>query len=98
MDVKLGVTSLREHSEQLVKLSLALRADLRQLECALHENEQASIPDPEAVRLLVGVGALNSSLFSATEVFCQRLHRLLNSATISNGLCPDTSQNPRAVS
>ena len=84
MDVKLQVAGLCEHSEQLVKLSLALRADLRKLECAL--NEQASIPDPEAVRLLVGVGALNGSLFSATEVFCQRLHRLLNGANISNGL------------
>jgi hypothetical protein len=96
MDIKLQVASLREHSEQLVKLSLALRADLRKLEGALHELE--STPDLQAVRLLVGVGDLNSSLFSATDVFCQRLHRLLNSATISNGLCPNTSQNPRAVS
>jgi hypothetical protein len=84
MDVKFQVASLREHSEQLVKLSLALRADLRKLECALNESE--STPDPEAIRLLVGVSALNSSLFSATDVFCQRLHRLLNGTHISNGL------------
>jgi len=84
MDVNLQVASLREHSEQLVKLSIALRADLRKLEWILNEQENA--PDPEAVRLLVGVDALNSSLFSATDVFCQRLHRLLNSANISDGL------------
>jgi hypothetical protein len=84
MDIKFQVASLRAHSEQLVKLSLALRADLRKLECALSEPE--STPDPEAVRLLAVVDDLNSSLLSATDVFCQRLHRLLNSANINNGL------------
>jgi hypothetical protein len=83
-NIKLSVSLLREHSEHLRKISTALSDDLSQLNLAL--SEQAGDDDTEELRLLVGLAELNRSLFVATDIFYQRLHKLLERRKGGNGL------------
>ena len=75
MDTKRTVSTLQEHSENLRKLSTKLSADLSKLRLTLSEREQSS--DTEELTLLVGLAELNSSLFAATDLFSQHLHKFL---------------------
>jgi len=75
MDTKFSVSTLQEHSENLRKLSTKLSADLSKLRLTLSEREQSS--DTEELTLLVGLAELNSSLFAATDLFSQHLHKFL---------------------
>jgi len=83
-NIKLSVSLLREHSEHLRKISTDLSADLSQLNLALSEQEGAA--DTEELSLLVGLAELNRSLFAATDIFYQRLHKLLERSKGGNGL------------
>jgi hypothetical protein len=85
MDTKFSVSTLQEHSEHLRKLSTALSADLSKLKLALSEQEKSS--DTEELTLLVELAELNSSLFAATDLFYQHLHKFLErSKKAGNGL------------
>jgi hypothetical protein len=64
---KLSVSILREHSEQLQKLSTDLREDLSELRLALSEQEGAF--DTEELGLLVGLAESNSSLLARLTFF-----------------------------
>jgi hypothetical protein len=75
MDTKRTVSTLQEHSENLRKLSTKLSADLSKLRLTLSEREQSS--DTEELTLLVELAELNSSLFAATDLFYQHLHKFL---------------------
>jgi hypothetical protein len=65
---KLSVSLLREHSEQLRKLSTDLSADLSQLRLALSERDRGA-SDPEELGLLVGLAESNSSLLARLTFF-----------------------------
>jgi hypothetical protein len=83
-NIKLSVALLQEHSEHLRKLSTALSKDLSQLRLGLSEQDGSS--DTEDLDLLVGLAELNSSLFAATDMFYQRLHKFLERGETGNGL------------
>jgi hypothetical protein len=89
MDDKLSVAIvaivaiLHEHSEQLRKLSTVLSADLRELRLALSAQDGAA--DTEELGLLLGLAELNHSLFTATDIFYQRLQAFLQRGNIGNG-------------
>jgi hypothetical protein len=83
MDLYLQVSTLREHSEHLRKLTTALSKDLSTLRLAL--SEQAGAAATEELNLLVGLAELNQSLFLATDLFAQRLHALFETGKSGNG-------------
>jgi hypothetical protein len=62
-----SVSILREHSEQLQKLSTDLSEDLSQLRRALSEQEGAC--DTEELGLVVGLAESNSSLLARLTFF-----------------------------
>jgi hypothetical protein len=64
---KLSASILREHSEQLRKLSTDLSEDLSQLRLAL--NEQDGACDTEELELVVGLAESNSSLLARLTFF-----------------------------
>ena len=64
----LFVSILREHSEQLRKLSTDLSSDLSQLRLALSERDRGA-SDPEELGLLVGLAESNSSLLARLTFF-----------------------------
>jgi len=84
MDTHPQVELLREHSENLRKLTTALSKDLSKLRLAL--SEQAGASDTAELRLLVELTELHQSLFAATDLFSQRLHTFLGKGQSGNGL------------
>jgi hypothetical protein len=84
MNTYLQVSLLREHSEQLRKLSTQLSVDLSKLRLAL--GEQAGASDTEELSLLVELAELHQSLFLATDHFAQQLSTLVGKSKSGNGL------------
>jgi hypothetical protein len=83
MDLKLYISILRMHSEQLGKLATELSGKLDALEQKFAEEEH--LGESHSVDTLKGMTELNNSLFAATDLFYHRLHQLLSTTVRETG-------------
>jgi hypothetical protein len=79
MDVHVHVSILRLHSEYLARLYTEVGAQLGTLEHTLSEG--AALPSAEAAGLLAEVASLQRRLCTESEMFCHRLHTLVEEST-----------------
>ena len=77
MDLKLYLSILRIHSEQLSKMATELSRQLDNLEQQFAEEEQLGESNA-AARPLEGMAELNGNLLASTDLFYRRLHEFLS--------------------
>jgi hypothetical protein len=77
MDLKLYLSILRIHSEQLSKMATELSRQLDNLEQQFAEEEQLGESNA-AARPLEGMAELNGNFLASTDLFYRRLHEFLS--------------------
>jgi hypothetical protein len=77
MDLKLYLSILRIHSEQLSKMATELSRQLDNLEQQFAEEEQLGESNA-AARPLEGMAELNGNLLASTDLCYRRLHEFLS--------------------